>query len=196
MMLVTVFYMVSIDSISSFLFELGTLKHLDRQGWNLLGISNMETVAAHSLRAAQIGYILAKLEHYDQPEKIVTMLVFHDIGECRIADIHKVANKSVLSNERKAVIDQLKPLGVIGDELLVLWNDVEEQNSIAGIIAKDADLLEMAVTAFELKQMNISGGENWIENTKRRIKTKSAKQLFKSLENGDSNNWWRDLKKI
>ncbi|HEC89736.1 MAG TPA: HD domain-containing protein, partial [Thermoplasmatales archaeon] len=75
-------------SIAQFLFELGVLRRIQREGWKLIGVKTPETVAEHSLRAAQIGYILAKLEGYPHPEIVSTMLIFHDIGECRIGDIH------------------------------------------------------------------------------------------------------------
>lgn len=53
-------------------------------------IKQPDTVAEHSLNAAQIGYILAKMEWADA-NKVATMLVWHDIAETRIGDMHKVA---------------------------------------------------------------------------------------------------------
>ena len=179
-----------------FIYELGMLKRIQREGWKLLGIVNPESVAEHSLRAAQIGFILAKLEDYDNPEKICTMLVFHDIGECRIGDIHKVANRYVKANEKTVVLDQTQSLGDIGESIFSLWDEIEQQKTTAGIIAKDADLLEMIVTACELKQKQIKGVENWFENTKKRLKTQTAKRLFQELITTDPNTWWSGLKKF
>ena len=48
--------------ILKFLFELGQLKKVEHEGWRLAGVENPETVTDHSLRAAQIAYVLARLE--------------------------------------------------------------------------------------------------------------------------------------
>ena len=180
----------------SFLFELGMLQRVQREGWKLLGISNTESVAEHSLRAAQIGYILAICENYESPERICSMLVFHDIGECRIGDIHKVANRYIETEELQVVKEQTQPLGTIGEKIFSLWDAIEQQNTIEGKIAKDADLLEMIVTACELRQMNITGVENWLDNTKKRLHTTSAKAFFSEIIHGDPIAWWKGLKKL
>lgn len=184
------------DEYAAFMFELGMLKRVQREGWKLLGISNPEYVGLHSLRAAQIGYVLAKLEECENPEKICTMLVFHDIGECRVGDIHKVANRYVHVDEACVVHEQLDSLGEIGKSLFLLWDEMEKQQTVAGVIAKDADLLEMVVTACELKSQHVSGVDNWLMNTEKRLKTKSAKDLFQRLVATNPNTWWKDLKKI
>lgn len=188
--------MTQYEQYAVFMHELGMLKRVQREGWKLLGITHPETVAEHSLRAAQIGFILAKLENYKNPEKICTMLVFHDIGECRIGDLHKVANRYVQVNEKQAVLDQTQSLGEIGKSIFSLWDEIEQQKTTAGILAKDADLLEMVVTACEIKQKQIKGVENWFENTKKRLKTQTAKRLFQELITTDPNTWWSGLKKF
>ena len=64
--------------------------------------------------AAQIGYVLAQMEGHPEPEKIATMLIFHDIAECRVGDIHRVAHRYVGADEEQAVEDQTRPLGEAG----------------------------------------------------------------------------------
>jgi len=58
------------QDILNFIFELGQLRRIDHEGWKLIGIKHPETVAEHSLRAAQIGFILAELENLDNPFEI------------------------------------------------------------------------------------------------------------------------------
>jgi putative hydrolase of HD superfamily len=183
-------------NIANFIFELGVLRRISRQGWKLIGINNPECVATHSLRAAQIGFILAKMENYDYPEEICSMLVFHDIGECRIGDLHKVAKRYVEADEKKAVKQQLDKLDDIGNEIFSLWSEVESLDSKAGIIAKDADLLEMAATALEYKHMGYIQAEDWLIKTERRLKTKSAIKLLNQFKQMDPFSWWHGLKKI
>lgn len=65
--------------ILNFIFELGQLKRIKHEGWRLIGVKFPESVADHCLRAAQIGYILAKMEKYENPFEVCSMVVFHDI---------------------------------------------------------------------------------------------------------------------
>jgi putative hydrolase of HD superfamily len=188
--------MKSYQAYIQFFFELDMLKKIHRQGWKLIGISELDTVAGHSLRAAQIGYILAKLEGYDNPDHVVTILIFHDVCECRTGDIHKVANRYISLDERSVICEQMQSLGIIGDTILDLWNEIAQQSTTAGIIAKDADLLEMIVTAVEIMKRKGIDTNDWIENTENRLMTYSAKKLFQDLKNCNPDDWWRKLKKI
>jgi len=186
---------MSEKQILNFIYELGTLQRIKHEGWKIAGIKDPESVAEHSLRAAQIAFILAKMEGHKQPHKIATMLVFHDIGECRIGDIHKVANRYIDAHEEQAVKDQTKPLKKLGEEILSLWQETEEAKTEAGKIAKDADLLEQAITAKEYQEQGYLSVQNWLTNIKKALKTKSAKDLFKKLSKTRSTDWWQGLKK-
>ncbi|RLF41650.1 MAG: phosphohydrolase [Thermoplasmata archaeon] len=183
-------------SIAQFLFELGVLRRIQREGWKLIGVKTPETVAEHSLRAAQIGYILAKLEGYPHPEIVSTMLIFHDIGECRIGDIHKVANRYIQSDEKKTLEEQLKTLSDIGKNILNLWEEFEYKSTRAGLIARDADLLELAATACEYLNQGFREAEDWIINTEKRLSTVSAKKLLAELRETNPYRWWRGLKNL
>lgn len=182
--------------ISMFFYELGMLRRVQREGWKLLGVMQPESVAEHSLRAAQIAYVLAILEHHPSPETVCSILVFHDIGECRIGDIQKVANRYITADEKSAVSDQLRPLDEIGNRILMLWDQIGSLNTSAGIIAKDADLLELAITASEYKRKGFTAAEDWVHKTEQRLQTLSAKNLFASITQTDPMSWWDALKQL
>lgn len=179
-----------------FFFELGQQKYIEHEGWRLIGAHQIESIAEHALRAAQVGYVLAWLEGYKNPQEVCTMVVFHDVSECRIGDIHKVANRYIVVDEEKAAREQLAPLGEIGNEIFRLWAEVESQSSEAGKIAKDADRLEIALTAKEYIEKGYAQAQNWIDNVGKRLETHSAKQLWKDLHSVSSNDWWQGLKKL
>lgn len=180
-------------AITTLMFELSQLRRIKHEGLRLAGIEDPISVAAHSLRAAQIGYFLAKMERVD-PKTITTMLVFHDMGECRTGDLHKVAASYVKKDELQAVKDQLEPLSE--KELLELWQQQEEASTPEGIVAQDADWLEAAFTAKEYIEKGYKRMENWIKNVENALRTTSAKQLIKELQTMHSTDWWRDLKKL
>jgi len=183
-------------NFSRFFYELGMLQRVQREGWKLLGVTHPESVAEHSLRSAQIAYVLAILEDHPSPETVCSMLVFHDIGECRIGDVQKVANRYIQSDERRAVSDQLEPLKDIGTRIFRLWDEIESQDSKKGIIAKDADLLELALTACEYKKQGFTAADDWLEKTRKRLNTSSAKKLLESFIETDPISWWDGLKQL
>lgn len=182
------------ENICNFIYELGQLKKIKHEGWKLIGDKNPESVADHCLRAAQIGYILAELENYDKPQEICTFLVFHDIAECRIGDIHKVANRYIKTDEKEVINEQLEKLGDIGKKIKKIWFQIEKMDTKAGIIAKDADLLEMAVTAKEYIEIGFNSANDWMENISKKLHTKTAKNLLSSIKNSNPNEWWKKLK--
>ncbi len=49
---------MSFKKITNFIFELGHLRKLNTTGWSLAGVSTPPSIAEHTLRASQIGYIL------------------------------------------------------------------------------------------------------------------------------------------
>ncbi len=182
--------------LTKFIFELGHLRKISHEGWKLIGVHEPESVAEHTLRTAQIGYILSYLEGYINPMEVCTICVFHDISECRIGDIHKVANRYLTKNESEVVKDQTKNLGPIGVSLQHLWNQSENLETSAAIIAKDADLLEMAFTAREYQVLGYCEASDWLENISNNLKTRSAQQLLTILKEMNPYTWWHGLKKI
>lgn len=184
------------QSIAHFFFEMGQLSRVKREGWRLLGVEHPESVAEHSLRAAQIGWVLAKLEKYPNPHEVSTMVLFHDIGECRVGDLHKLAARYGSLDETRAVEEQTQRLGEIGAELLTLWHQTETQSSVAGVIAKDADLIELAVRAREYIERGYSGAQEWYDNVAKLVKTESGRRIMAALPTVSSTAWFNGLKKL
>jgi len=179
-----------------FIFELSQLRKIKHEGWRLVGIDNPESVADHSLRAAQIGFLLAELEGYENPLEMCSILVFHDIEECRVGDIHKIANRYIKVDEEAVVKEQTEKLDEMGKKVFELWKKSEEITTRAGIIAKDADLLEQAFTAKEFMEKGYTFAQDWINNVSKKLQTKSAKDILVLLKEVNSNDWWQGLKKI
>ena len=185
-----------IKDFCELMFELGMLRRVKRQGWRLIGVDNPESVAEHSLRAAQIGFLLAELEGYEKPEKVAAMMIFHDISECRTGDIHKVANRYLSYDENDVIKKQVKPLQTTGEKILSLFNEYDQGNSEAAKIARDADLIELAVTAREYQEKGYKTAGKWIENVYKRIKTENGRKIIEKIMGLKPYDWWKGLKKI
>src|SRR3989338_7953610 len=188
------FFFILMKNILNFFYESGQLKRVKRSGWWLIGIENPESVAEHSFRTAVIGYFLAKLEKVDE-NKVTLMCLFNDLHEARLNDLHKVGHKYInfKEAETKAHKEQTYDLD---KNIFSLHKEFQEQKTKESIVARDADLLENAVQAKEYMDQGYKDAKNWIDNIKTILKTKNAKELLKSVEKTNSNEWWKKLKKI
>ncbi|MDD4662232.1 MAG: HD domain-containing protein [Candidatus Pacebacteria bacterium] len=190
-------------NIINYIFEIGVLRREKHNGFKLIGAENLDSIAEHALRAAQIGYILTILENEKHgidinPEKVASMLIFHDNGEARIGDLHKVASRYIDSTEaeQKAFEEQSQKLPQKAiDNLLKYYNEFENRNTIEGVIAKDADWLEVAFSAKELYDLGNQLGMDWIINVEGALETDSAKEMLKEMKEVRFTDWWMNLKK-
>lgn len=184
---------LEIGDVLDWLFELGQLKRLPRSGWFRAGVDDPETVAAHNLRAAQLAYVLAYMEDHPDPERVCTMVVFHEVGECRVTDLDHVSKVYTERAEDRAAKEQLEDLGPLGDAVFALWEDCEQQKTEAGRIAKDADKLEAALQAREYVENGHPHAQEWIDDTRHMLETDSAKRLIAAIEERSFTDWWRKM---
>ena len=185
------------NKIADFFYELGQLKRVKRSGFWLLGITNPESVAEHSFRAAMIGFFLAKMEKADE-NRVTLMCLFNDLHEARLNDLHKVGHRYI--DFKKAETDasraQTSGLGEIGKEIFALHEEFKAQKTKESLIARDADLLENAVQAREYIKIGFKDAEDWVNNVRKLLVTDSAKKLLKEVEKTDPSRWFMGLKKI
>lgn len=181
-----------------FFFELGMLKRVKHEGARLAGVPAPDSIADHSLRAAVIAYVLAAQEGGDSL-RCAMMCVLHDMPECRVGDQHKVAARymDVADVERQVFREQVHDLPPnIRKIFLTLASEFQQRSTRDGIIAKDADWIEMAVSSREYVVEGYGAMQNWIDNVADAVETKTAKQWITELQNADPFAWWRDLKKM
>jgi putative hydrolase of HD superfamily len=185
-------------NLVNYIFEIGQLKRLKRSGFTLSGINQADSVAEHSHRAAIIGYILAEMEGANA-EKVASMLLIHDLAECRVMDQHKVAAR--YQNNKQAEIiafnEQLESLPPsIAKKFLRYFTETNERQSKEGIIAKDADWLELAFQAKEYVDIGYKSAVDLINNVEQLLETKSAKNLIADMKKTQFTDWWQGLKKM
>lgn len=186
-----------LENLSDFFLEVGLLKRVKRSGWWVAGIENPESVADHSFRTAIIGYVLAKMEKVSV-EKVLLMCLFQDVPEARILDLHKVAHRyfDVRAGEISAFKEQLQLLPLdFQKELLQLFNEYQKDLSKEGIVARDADLLECMIQAKEYLELGNKETIEWIGRIEPLLRTKTSREIFKSIKSKKSLNWWNHLKK-
>src|SRR5579884_2086858 len=138
------------DNIAKYVYEVGQLKRVKRSGWWIAGITDPESIAEHSFRTAILGYILASLEGA-APQQTALICLFHDMGEARINDFHRVAKRYIDVGDREAAFkEQAERLPQhIAENVMAFMQDYEEKTTLEGQITHDADLLECIFQARE-----------------------------------------------
>ena len=190
--------------IVNYIFEMGMLSKELHNGMKLIGVTNLHSIGEHALRAAQIGYILTILENEKHnlnlsPERVASILIFHDNGEVRIGDLHKVASRYIDSKEaeKNAFTDQVELLPEKAkNEIANYFIEIEERTTKEGIIAKDADWLEAAFSAKEHYDLGNTLAIDWVTNVGKAIETDSAKGIFEEMTKTRFTDWWTGLKKM
>lgn len=187
--------MTNFSAIADFIFEINNLKRFEHCGTKFAGVKHPDSIAEHVFRATQIGYILACLEGVD-PLKVIEICLFHDNGEVRVGDFHKIASKYIDSDtaENKAFEDQLKWLP---DDIqkrltgiVTKYNNRDQSHEYK--IAKDADLLETMFQAQEYLELGYPT-QRWIDNAEKVLNTDSAKKIYTEMKNKKIGDWWSDL---
>ncbi|MFH0839026.1 MAG: HD domain-containing protein [Candidatus Omnitrophota bacterium] len=182
----------SAKDILNFISEAGMLKRVQRSGWSVLGIKHAESVAEHSFRCSVIGYILARMEHVP-PYKALLMTLFNDIHEARITDLHKMAQRYVMSKkaEDMSYYEQINSLPeIIKKELFDLRREYNSQRTKESIIARDADILECLIQAKEYYEHGFLGAIKFTKKAPAALRTESARKLWNLAKHTDLTNWW------
>lgn len=175
-------------AIVNFLFEVGILSKTPRSGFHFLG-SGQQSVSEHTSRTAYIGFVLSTLDGKVDMPKVLQMCLFHDLAEARTSDLNYVHQKYTVSDEHKAIEDLIKTLS-FGDEIHQILKEYKDRKSKESILAKDADNIEWLLSLKEQVDIGNKRAETWIPSTVKRLKTKVAKDLAKSIVSINSDDWW------
>lgn len=194
-----------LEKTVNLIFEMNQLKRESHRGFTLAGVREPDTIAEHSLRAAQIGYILACVENERageeavDAEKVASMLIIHDNHEARVGDQHKVGARymDIKEAERMAFEEQISGLGkAIEEKWKEYREEYESRATKEGVVAKDADWLETAFQAKEYLDLGYESAIDWIANVEKAVETQSAKEIMAVMKETPFTAWWDGLKKM
>ncbi len=164
------------------------LQKTPRSGFQFLG-SGEQSVAEHLHRVSVIAYVLALLSKVENPHKVVSMAVFHDLSEARISDLNYVHQKYNTRLEEKAHADIIASVP-FGKELKSLIDEYEERQTIESKLVKDADNLEWILSLKEQKDIGNERAGEWLPSAVARLKTEAGKSLAEIILQTRSDRWW------
>src|SRR3954471_9201564 len=129
-------------ALAAFGYELGLLKRIRRTGWWHAGVRDPESVAEHTMRAAQLAAILAAEEGAD-PARAAFLALWHDTQETRTGDLPHTATAYLTKPDpRQITADQTRKLPERSRELVrEAVNEYETRETLEARCAKDADKL-------------------------------------------------------
>ena len=162
------------------------LKKIQRQGWvDKLSISSPESVADHSYTMAIMGMVLSDLENYNS-EKILKMVLLHDLAESKIGDftpeqIDKDEKNKLENNAFYEIIENLPDF--IKEEYSQLWQEYQDNTSPESEIVHQIDKLEMVLQAKIYQKDGYSQEklESFFESVKIEIIDPKLKELFTKI---------------
>lgn len=176
------------------LFEVGTMRHISRS-WSQFGGLQFANVAEHSYRVVWIALVLARDEGADIA-KTLQMAMIHDLPETRTGDGNYVNREYVAYNEVGAVKDSLAGTP-LESELLPLWREYKDRETLEARIVKDADTLDCDLELRELKSRG-SDLPEVLQDTRMRafeqLHTATARRLFREIEGASCHDWHKKSK--
>ena len=132
------------------------LKDERRTGWQLRGVDDSESVAAHSWGVAYLCVTLGDRFRADLPDldldHALRLAVVHDVAEAETGDVATRADSSAETPdadekeavEREAMADLAGPLP---DHVVAAWEEYEARETPEAILLKELDLVEMCLQA-------------------------------------------------
>ncbi len=177
----------SLTRLADFLFECGMLRRTPRSGYQFLGTGS-ENVAEHSFGTAVIGFVLAQMAGANK-ERTALMCLFHDLHEARTGDFNYVNRMYNTSLRTRALADALSGTG-LGEDLMPLWEELEETQSQEARLAQDADQIDLMLNLKEQSDLGNKYADKWLAAAMKRIRTPEGKKLAKAVMETDHTDWW------
>lgn len=126
------------------LMEALGLKELDRAGWRRAGVSQPESVAAHSWGITWLALLTCPPE-LDR-ERVLAMAVLHDLPEVRVGDITPYDGVDV-ADKRRAEEGAAAEIFASRHDLSVLWQEYADRSTPEARFVHQLDKLEMGLQA-------------------------------------------------
>lgn len=162
------------------------LKKIPRKGWvDKLDIKNPESVADHSYSMAIMGMIISDMENHNS-EKIIKMILLHDLAESEIGDYTpgEISLEKKKELENNAFLKIMKSLPInLNSQYEKLWKDYQDNNSPESKIVHQIDRLEMVLQA----KIYLNEGHSkeklapFFESAKKEIVHPKLKELFTKI---------------
>jgi len=180
------------------------LKDERRTGWQLRGVDDPESVAAHTWGVAYLVLAFGDRFRGDVPavdlDRALRLAVVHDVAEAETGDVATRADSTAESIDPKqkevAERDAMRGLtGPLPDRIRDAWEAYEARDSAEAVLVKECDLLDTCVQAVIYERdarYDPADGEpdafreyddldEFFATTEPRLQTETGRELFGRL---------------
>lgn len=174
-----------------FLFQLGSLRHIERAWRQYFGI-DVANDLEHCVRVAFTALLISRMEGEKVDEGIILkMALVHDLAESLTGDLTPVQKRYLIVDEDRAVDD------MFGDTLFAdfipLINRYKERVCKESQYVKDADNLDVDFEMQELEELGHHMVEHWKPGRRKmrdtKFNTKSAGKIWDALQGARPSAW-------
>ncbi|QUO47540.1 HD domain-containing protein [Halorubrum ruber] len=177
------------------------LKDERRTGWQLRGVDDPESVAAHSWGVAYLVLALGERFREELPgvdfDRALRLAVVHDVAEAETGDVAARADSTAegvdreakVAAEREAMADLAGPLP---ERVRDAWEAYEARDSPEAVLIKECDLLDTCLQALMYEQDDRYDPERgepdafreyddldeFFATTEPRLRTEAGRELF------------------
>ena len=169
-------------ALADFIHKLEKMKHIQRKGWLLRGVKDVESVADHTYRVSLLASLVSDTLGLDT-EKVVKMALIHDLPEAYIGDItpHDVAFMKKEELEKYTVEHLFDEIGDLNEKYKLILKEYLEQKTDEAHLVYQADKLEMAYQAYEYEIKQKMDLTEFFEDVKTKIDVPILVELFTEL---------------
>lgn len=179
-----------IKKLTDFLLEYRSLKHIRRGGLQYLRGAVNENAAEHTLYTVIIAWILAKMEKANE-EKAMKMALVYNLAEIRSGEKNLINTfYSQPKNESKIIEEINKDYNLSIFGLVKIFKEFSGKKNKEARVVKDADIISGMLLEKEALDYGSQKVKKWLTISLNRLKTKSGKELGKSLITADADDWW------
>ena len=180
-----------IDNDIDFLYEIGSLRHMDRL-WSQFVGRKFANLTEHTYRVIWIALLIAKYLKDVNLEKVIIMAMIHDLGEIRSSDINYI-NSGYTKTKSDASLKQTIEKVSINKKLIKIWDELIDRNSVETKIVKDADKLDTIMELQEQEALGMQIAKEWkLKNLERligKLNSDYANDLLITILQSDPNSW-------
>ena len=137
---------MNIKNLIKFFLHIENLKTVKRKGWIIKSkVKEVESVAEHSYAATSIAMIISDLAGTNT-EKVMKMMLIHDLPEGIIGDLVPGENANKDMDEEEAI---RSILGSLPDKMQIdyteIWNEFKMNKTKESQLVHDIDKLELII---------------------------------------------------
>ena len=174
---------MNVKNLKKIFLHIEDLKTVKRKGWVIRSkVKEVESVADHSYAATSIAMIISDLAGTNT-EKVMKMMLIHDLPEGIIGDLVPGENANKDSDEEEAIRNILGNLpGKIRTEYSEIWNEFKINETKESQLVHEIDKLELIIQlSLYRDHMSKEAFNEFLQSSKKIIKFDFNRELLNEV---------------